>query len=58
MCLQMFITGYAVTAGATERLIFGYDSYGNVCGRRNTPVVGAPLSGQDMRNKKWANYYL
>ncbi|XP_034293174.1 choline transporter-like protein 3 isoform X1 [Pantherophis guttatus] len=52
----MFITGYAVTAGATERLIFGYDSYGNVCGRRNTPVVGAPLSGQDMRNKKFVFY--
>ncbi|XP_063154358.1 choline transporter-like protein 3 isoform X1 [Candoia aspera] len=49
----MFITGYAVTAGASERLIFGYDSYGNVCGRKNTPVVGAPLSGQDMRNKKF-----
>ncbi|XP_042322086.1 choline transporter-like protein 3 isoform X2 [Sceloporus undulatus] len=49
----MFITGYAVTAGAAERLIFGYDSYGNVCGRKNSPVVGAPLSGQDMRNKKY-----
>uniref|UniRef100_A0A8C6VAM6 Choline transporter-like protein n=1 Tax=Naja naja TaxID=35670 RepID=A0A8C6VAM6_NAJNA len=52
----MFITGYAITAGATERLIFGYDSYGNVCGRRNTPVLGAPLSGQDMRNKKFVFY--
>nr|XP_025036002.1 choline transporter-like protein 3 [Pelodiscus sinensis] len=48
----MFITGYAVTAGAAERLVFGYDSYGNVCGRKNTPVEGAPLSGQDMTNKK------
>lgn len=48
----MFITGYAITAGATERLMFGYDSYGNICGRKNTPVVGAPLSGQDMTNKK------
>uniref|UniRef100_A0ABM5G8U7 Choline transporter-like protein n=1 Tax=Pogona vitticeps TaxID=103695 RepID=A0ABM5G8U7_9SAUR len=49
----MFITGYAVTAGAAERLVFGYDSYGNICGRKNTPVLGAPLSGQDMRNKKF-----
>ncbi|XP_062973734.1 choline transporter-like protein 3 [Elgaria multicarinata webbii] len=49
----MFITGYAIMAGAAERLIFGYDSYGNVCGRQNTPVAGAPLSGQDMRNKKF-----
>ncbi|XP_061489722.1 choline transporter-like protein 3 isoform X2 [Rhineura floridana] len=49
----MFITGYAIMAGAAERLVFGYDSYGNICGRKNTPVVGAPLSGQDMRNKKY-----
>ncbi|XP_048352178.1 choline transporter-like protein 3 isoform X1 [Sphaerodactylus townsendi] len=49
----MFITGYAVTAGAAERLVFGYDSYGNICGRKNTPVAGAPLSGQDMTNRKF-----
>ncbi|KAJ1173377.1 hypothetical protein NDU88_005213 [Pleurodeles waltl] len=48
----MFITGYAMTAGAAERLVFGYDSYGNICGRRNTPVRNAPLSGQDMSDKK------
>ncbi|XP_053893879.1 choline transporter-like protein 3 isoform X3 [Malaclemys terrapin pileata] len=48
----MFITGYAVTAGAAERLVFGYDSYGNICGRKNTYIQGAPLSGQDMTNKK------
>ncbi|XP_030061800.1 choline transporter-like protein 3 [Microcaecilia unicolor] len=48
----MFITGYAIMAGAAERLIFGYDSYGNVCGRKNTPVRDAPLSGQDMTDKK------
>ncbi|XP_053100946.1 choline transporter-like protein 3 isoform X2 [Hemicordylus capensis] len=49
----MFITGYAITAGAAERLVFGYDSYGNICGRKNTPIVGAPLSGQDMTTKKY-----
>ncbi|XP_075364441.1 choline transporter-like protein 3 isoform X2 [Mycteria americana] len=49
----MFITGYAVMAGATERLVLGYDSFGNICGRKNTPVKGAPLSGQDMTNKKY-----
>ncbi|NXN11075.1 CTL3 protein, partial [Indicator maculatus] len=49
----MFVTGYAVMAGAAERLVLGYDSFGNVCGRKNTPVEGAPLSGQDMTNKKY-----
>ncbi|XP_075567348.1 choline transporter-like protein 3 [Pelecanus crispus] len=49
----MFITGYAVMAGAAERLVLGYDSFGNICGRKNTPVKEAPLSGQDMTNKKY-----
>ncbi|XP_044288387.1 choline transporter-like protein 3 isoform X3 [Varanus komodoensis] len=49
----MFVTGYVLMAGASERLIFGYDSYGNVCGRKNVPVAGAPFSGQDMSNKKF-----
>ncbi|KAM9005669.1 choline transporter-like protein 3 isoform 3-T3 [Sarcophilus harrisii] len=50
-----FIMGYSVIAGAAERLVFGYDSYGNVCGKKNSPVEGAPLSGQDMtkRNKSF-----
>ncbi|XP_075281074.1 choline transporter-like protein 3 isoform X2 [Opisthocomus hoazin] len=49
----VFITGYAVMAGAAERLVLGYDSFGNICGRKNTPVKGAPLSGRDMTNKKY-----
>lgn len=44
--------GYSVVAGAAGRLLFGYDSFGNVCGKRNSPVEGAPLSGQDMTLKK------
>ncbi|KAI4590738.1 hypothetical protein MJG53_001787 [Ovis ammon polii x Ovis aries] len=47
-----FIMGYSVAAGATGRLLFGYDSFGNVCGKKNSPVEGAPLSGQDMTQKK------
>ncbi|KAL6042545.1 hypothetical protein STEG23_023868 [Scotinomys teguina] len=49
---QVFIMGYSVVAGAAGRLLFGYDSFGNVCGKRNSPVEGAPLSGQDMTLKK------
>ncbi|XP_073449174.1 choline transporter-like protein 3 isoform X1 [Aquarana catesbeiana] len=48
----MFISGYSLTAGAAERLVFGYDSYGNVCGRRNSPIPNAPFSGKDMTNRK------
>lgn len=49
---QVFIMGYSVVAGAAGRLLFGYDSFGNVCGKKNSPVEGAPLSGQDMTLKK------
>ncbi|XP_075038413.1 choline transporter-like protein 3 [Mixophyes fleayi] len=48
----MFISGYALMAGSAERLVFGYDSYGNVCGRRNSPILNAPFSGKDMTNRK------
>ncbi|XP_021511164.1 choline transporter-like protein 3 isoform X1 [Meriones unguiculatus] len=48
----VFIMGYSAVAGAAGRLLFGYDSFGNVCGKRNSPVEGAPLSGQDMTLKK------
>ncbi|XP_054190271.1 choline transporter-like protein 3 isoform X14 [Homo sapiens] len=44
--------GYSVVAGAAGRLLFGYDSFGNMCGKKNSPVEGAPLSGQDMTLKK------
>ncbi|OXB66189.1 hypothetical protein ASZ78_012988 [Callipepla squamata] len=47
----MFVTGYAVMAGAAERLVLGYDSFGNICGRKNVPVKGVPLSGKDMTSK-------
>ncbi|XP_072918824.1 choline transporter-like protein 3 isoform X1 [Hemitrygon akajei] len=50
---MVFIAGYAVTVGAAERLIFGYDSYGNICGRKNSPIKGASLSGQDMTSRKY-----
>ncbi|XP_053070476.1 choline transporter-like protein 3 isoform X3 [Acinonyx jubatus] len=48
----LFIMGYSMVAGATGRLLFGYDSFGNVCGKKNSPVEGAPLSGQDMTLKR------
>ncbi|KAM6415401.1 LOW QUALITY PROTEIN: choline transporter-like protein 3 [Rhynochetos jubatus] len=49
----MFITGCAVMAGAAERLVLGYNSFRNACGRKNSPVNGAALSGQDVTKKKY-----
>ncbi|XP_064090066.1 choline transporter-like protein 1 isoform X2 [Macrobrachium nipponense] len=36
-----------------KRLIHGNDQYGNVCGRKNTPYEGVPLSGQDFSQKPY-----
>uniref|UniRef100_UPI00398F3208 choline transporter-like protein 3 n=1 Tax=Pristiophorus japonicus TaxID=55135 RepID=UPI00398F3208 len=50
---MVFIAGYALTVGSAERLIFGHDSYGNICGKKNSPIKGASLSGQDMTSRKY-----
>ncbi|XP_018615236.1 choline transporter-like protein 1 isoform X2 [Scleropages formosus] len=47
------ICGYTVVTGAAGRLIFGYDSYGNTCGRRNSQIEGVKLSGLDQTDKKF-----
>ncbi|XP_037530870.1 choline transporter-like protein 1 [Nematolebias whitei] len=47
------ICGFAIATGGASRLISGYDSYGNTCGRNNTRVEGVPLSGRDMSEKKF-----
>ncbi|KAM3623073.1 uncharacterized protein V6R79_006451 [Siganus canaliculatus] len=53
-CIGMAcICGYPIATGAAARLILGYDSYGNTCGRNNTQIAGVPLSGRNMRENKY-----
>ncbi|XP_035992875.1 choline transporter-like protein 1 [Fundulus heteroclitus] len=55
-CVGMaFIFGFAIATGGAFRLVSGYDSYGNTCGRNNTnkKIDGVPLSGADMTAKKY-----
>uniref|UniRef100_A0A8C7X7P2 Choline transporter-like protein n=1 Tax=Oryzias sinensis TaxID=183150 RepID=A0A8C7X7P2_9TELE len=53
-CLGMvFICGFAVATGGASRLLTGYDSYGNSCGRNNSKIEGVPLSGRDMSQNKY-----
>ncbi|XP_068218888.1 choline transporter-like protein 1 isoform X2 [Palaemon carinicauda] len=42
---------YLALRSDPARLIHGNDQYGNVCGRKNTPHDGVPLSGQDFSQK-------
>lgn len=37
--------GYSVAAGVTGRFFFGYDSFGNVCGKKNFLVEGVFFLG-------------
>ncbi|XP_047220239.1 choline transporter-like protein 1 isoform X1 [Girardinichthys multiradiatus] len=55
-CIGMaFICGFAIATGGSSRLVSGYDSYGNTCGRNNTDkkIDGVPFSGADMTEKKY-----
>ncbi len=50
--LQLYIAVYAVMRGDALRLVYGYDTFGNTCNRKNNPDLGAnySLSGQDTSN--------
>ncbi|XP_032826660.1 choline transporter-like protein 1 isoform X1 [Petromyzon marinus] len=48
---MIFVAAFSIYTGAASRLIYGYDSYGNLCGTKNTPIQNFPMSGQDMREK-------
>uniref|UniRef100_A0A674MYX0 Choline transporter-like protein n=1 Tax=Takifugu rubripes TaxID=31033 RepID=A0A674MYX0_TAKRU len=53
-CIGMAcVCGYPIATGAASRLVSGYDSYGNTCGRNNTKINGVTLSGRDMRLNKY-----
>uniref|UniRef100_A0A8C5CYU4 Choline transporter-like protein n=1 Tax=Gadus morhua TaxID=8049 RepID=A0A8C5CYU4_GADMO len=47
------ICGFTVYTGGALRIVRGYDSYGNTCGRRNSPIKGIELSGLNMTENKY-----
>ncbi|XP_069029622.1 choline transporter-like protein 1 isoform X1 [Embiotoca jacksoni] len=47
------ICGFTIVTGGAARLVFGYDSYGNTCGRRNEQIEGVRLSGLDHTDRKF-----
>ncbi|XP_028315076.1 choline transporter-like protein 1 isoform X2 [Gouania willdenowi] len=53
-CIGMgSICGFTVVTGGAARLVFGYDSYGNTCGRRNEQLPGVRLSGLDHTDRRF-----
>ncbi|XP_030682317.1 choline transporter-like protein 1 isoform X2 [Nomascus leucogenys] len=53
-CIGMgFICGFSIATGAAARLVSGYDSYGNICGQKNTKLEAIPNSGMDHTQRKY-----
>uniref|UniRef100_UPI00398F6CDF choline transporter-like protein 1 n=1 Tax=Pristiophorus japonicus TaxID=55135 RepID=UPI00398F6CDF len=53
-CIGMVvICGFAIATGAAQRLAFGYDSYGNICGQKNAKMGEDTLTGLDHTDKKY-----
>ncbi|XP_043916965.1 choline transporter-like protein 1 isoform X2 [Protopterus annectens] len=53
-CIGMgFICGFSIATGAASRLVFGYDSYGNICGHTNKAVEGLSHSGLNHIGNKY-----
>lgn len=50
--VQGSICAFTIVTGGAARLVFGYDSYGNTCGRGNGRIEGVQLSGLDHTDRK------
>ncbi|XP_072031971.1 choline transporter-like protein 1 isoform X2 [Amphiura filiformis] len=48
---MLLIAAYSILFGNVFRIIYGYDSFGNICSMENEPIEGVELSGMDMTNK-------
>ncbi|XP_071964392.1 choline transporter-like protein 1 [Antedon mediterranea] len=56
-CGMGYVAFVSFTHGQPERLIFGVDSYGNVCGQENEDIPGVQLSGLNMKDKRYLFYF-
>ncbi|XP_030838771.1 choline transporter-like protein 1 isoform X2 [Strongylocentrotus purpuratus] len=52
-----YVTYLALRDGNPDRLIYGDDSYGNICGKKNNPIENVSLSGRDMTDKPYVFFF-
>jgi len=51
---QLYIAVFSILHGNAKRLVYGYDSFGNICNQKhNTPVENMSLSGRDTSGLPW-----
>lgn len=53
---MILIAAFAIVNGAASRLVYGYDSYGNTCGKLNNKLVDTPKSGLNLTGKEYVFY--
>jgi hypothetical protein len=55
---MIVICGFALHNGQPQRLVYGHDSFGNLCGERNHKVLAGNLnSGLDLSNRSFLLYF-
>eukprot|EP00049_Salpingoeca_infusionum_P001624 m.49727 g.49727 ORF g.49727 m.49727 type:complete len:652 (+) comp11116_c0_seq1:100-2055(+) len=47
----------SIRDGEPERLVYGDDSYGNICGQNNSKLIDTVNSGLDLTNRTYVFYY-
>lgn len=52
-----YVFHYAIGKGNPNLLVYGTDSYGNVCNQKNEAIAGAARSGRDTRGLKQLFYF-
>ncbi|KAH6925046.1 hypothetical protein HPB50_027404 [Hyalomma asiaticum] len=53
----VFVASFALALGDPRRLIYGCDSFGNVCGARNAPIGSLAFSGMDATDRPYLLYF-
>ncbi|XP_052106583.1 choline transporter-like protein 1 [Mytilus californianus] len=54
---MVYVAYIGISKGDPYKMIYGVDSWGNICNRKNEPIPGAPMSGRNMIGKVKKFYF-
>ncbi|XP_063413197.1 choline transporter-like protein 1 isoform X1 [Mytilus trossulus] len=54
---MVYVAYIGINKGDPYKMIYGVDSWGNICNRDNEPIPGAPMSGRNMIGKVKKFYF-